>query len=111
MRKILLHGAVLTAAVFSLLGAGVSSASAAERESTVVNASQAVTANARPAPCGFYRSGSNARYNHCGPTFVEVHVDTWSGRGEWEFCAPPWSDTWLGSTASISWAYYTGRGC
>jgi hypothetical protein len=62
------------------------------------------------APCGFNIAGTTAYYNHCGPTWVCIRVRK---RMSFDYnrMVPPWTNTILGSTGSISWAWYIQPNC
>ena len=62
--------------------------------------------------CGFWENASSSYYRHCANSRVVVKVDTHPGQGSpFEFCALPWSDTYLGPASKIANAYYAGRVC
>lgn len=63
------------------------------------------------APCGFYKTHSDAWYNHCtrDGSWIVIEVDV-SWAPNYEKCVAP-GDTWLGSSDRISGAWYTGRLC
>ncbi|KOX20118.1 hypothetical protein ADK67_31100 [Saccharothrix sp. NRRL B-16348] len=58
--------------------------------------------------CGFYENAVEARYGHCGPTWVKIRVDRHNGLSGYDLCVPPWSDSYLGSDDVIANAFYTG---
>nr|WP_037839359.1 DUF6355 family natural product biosynthesis protein [Streptomyces sp. NRRL S-1813] len=74
----------------------------------------AVTAAASPAaanPCGFYKTGSDAFYNHCTSDRSRVVIKVEVARApDYEWCVGP-GRTWLGSAHKIQGAHYTGRTC
>lgn len=65
---------------------------------------------AAAAPCGFYETSSDARYNHCTSdgSRVVIEVEVWGPN--YEKCVGP-GDTWLGSASKIDGAFYVGRTC
>ncbi|MEU6392336.1 DUF6355 family natural product biosynthesis protein [Streptomyces sp. NPDC046939] len=73
----------------------------------------AVTLNAAPAaadPCGFYKTHSDAYYNHCTSdgSHIVIEVDDWGPNSE--MCVGP-GVTWIGSASDVDGAWYTGRTC
>lgn len=74
----------------------------------------AVTATAGPAaadPCGFYKTGSDAFYNHCTSDGSNVVIKVRVAMGpDYERCVGP-GRSWLGSAGRIQGAHYTGRTC
>ncbi|MFG2881828.1 DUF6355 family natural product biosynthesis protein [Streptomyces sp. NPDC048297] len=71
----------------------------------------AAAAPAAAEPCGFYKTGSDAFYNHCTSdgSNVVIKVEVASGP-DYEACVNP-GRHWLGSASKIQGAYYTGRTC
>ncbi|MFJ5264711.1 DUF6355 family natural product biosynthesis protein [Streptomyces sp. NPDC088387] len=62
-------------------------------------------------PCGFFKTGSDAFYNHCtsdgSRVVIKVEV-AWAS--DYERCVAP-GKSWLGSASKIDGAYYVGRTC
>jgi hypothetical protein len=74
----------------------------------------AVTTTASPAaadPCGFFKTGSDAFYNHCTSdgSHVVIKVEV-ALAPDYERCVGP-GKVWLGSAGKIQGAYYVGRTC
>ncbi|MEU8675545.1 DUF6355 family natural product biosynthesis protein [Streptomyces sp. NPDC048560] len=61
-------------------------------------------------PCGFYETGSDARYNHCTSDGSNVIIEVEVFGPNYERCVGP-GDTWLGSASRIQGAFYVGRTC
>ncbi|MGW8885812.1 DUF6355 family natural product biosynthesis protein [Streptomyces sp. NPDC055749] len=61
-------------------------------------------------PCGFYETGSDARYNHCTSDGSNVIIEVEVFGPNYERCVGP-GDHWLGSASSIQGAHYAGRTC
>ncbi|MFG2142175.1 DUF6355 family natural product biosynthesis protein [Streptomyces sp. NPDC048650] len=74
----------------------------------------ALTATASPAaanPCGFYKTGSDAFYNHCTSDGSRVVIKVRVARqADYERCVGP-GRSWLGSAGKIQGAHYVGRTC
>jgi len=74
----------------------------------------ALTAAAGPVaadPCGFYKTSSDAYYNHCTSDGSRVVVKVEVALApDYERCVAP-GTTWLGSAGRIQGAYYVGRTC
>ncbi|MFF8727082.1 DUF6355 family natural product biosynthesis protein [Streptomyces sp. NPDC015171] len=72
------------------------------------------TAAATPAaadPCGFYKTGSDAFYNHCTSDGSRVVIKVEVALApDYETCVGP-GRTWLGSAGKVQGAHYTGRTC
>ncbi|MCT9093219.1 DUF6355 family natural product biosynthesis protein [Streptomyces sp. ASQP_92] len=62
-------------------------------------------------PCGFYKTGSDAFYNHCtgDGSHVVIKVEVARER-DYEWCVGP-GRSWLGAAKKIQGAHYTGRTC
>ncbi|MFI1359208.1 DUF6355 family natural product biosynthesis protein [Streptomyces sp. NPDC020898] len=76
----------------------------------LVLAIAAPTATAAAAPCGFYETSSDARYNHCTSDGSRVVIEVEVFGPNYEKCVGP-GDTWLGSASKIDGAFYVGRTC
>lgn len=61
-------------------------------------------------PCGFYETGSDARYNHCTSDGSHIVIEVEVFGPNYERCVGP-GDTWLGSAGKIDGAFYVGRTC
>ncbi|MFG2892576.1 DUF6355 family natural product biosynthesis protein [Streptomyces sp. NPDC048248] len=61
-------------------------------------------------PCGFYETGSDARYNHCTSDGSNVVIEVEVFGPNYERCVGP-GNTWLGSASKIQGAHYVGRTC
>ncbi|MFF3458667.1 DUF6355 family natural product biosynthesis protein [Streptomyces sp. NPDC002730] len=61
-------------------------------------------------PCGFYKTSSDAHYNHCTSDGSRVVIEVEVFGPNYERCVAP-GDTWLGSADKIQGAYYVGRTC
>jgi hypothetical protein len=62
-------------------------------------------------PCGFYKTSSDAFYNHCTSDGSRVVVKVEVALApDYERCVAP-GKTWLGAAAKIQGAYYVGRLC
>lgn len=61
-------------------------------------------------PCGFYKTSSDAYYNHCTSdgSHIVIEVEVWGPN--YEKCVAP-GVTWLGSADRIDGAWYVGRTC
>ncbi|MEU0372881.1 DUF6355 family natural product biosynthesis protein [Streptomyces sp. NPDC006283] len=80
-----------------------------------VPAATAATATAVPGPaamnpCGFYKTASDAHYNHCtgDGSRIVIEIEVFGPNYEW--CVGP-GETWLGSASKIQGARYVGRTC
>lgn len=94
----------------SLLSAGAAAAlmlGLAPAASATATAGHAATALN---PCGFYETGSDARYNHCTSDGSNVIIEVEVFGPNYERCVGP-GDTWLGSASRIQGAHYVGRTC
>ena len=72
-----------------------------------------LTLSAGPAaanPCGFYKTHSDAYYNHCTSdgSHIVIEIDDWGPNSEQ--CVGP-GVTWIGSASGVDGAWYTGRTC
>lgn len=69
----------------------------------------ASAASAAPSPvaaeCGFWESGGNAYYGHCGNTTVQIRVDYWNNTSDYE-CVGPHRNKYLGSSFHVDYAVY-----
>ncbi|WP_427919824.1 DUF6355 family natural product biosynthesis protein [Streptomyces sp. cg40] len=66
---------------------------------------------ASPAPCGFYKTSTDAYYRHCTRDGSHVVIKVRVARArDHEACVRP-GTTWLGSARRIQGAYYVGRTC
>ncbi|WP_330457719.1 DUF6355 family natural product biosynthesis protein [Streptomyces sp. NBC_00820] len=62
-------------------------------------------------PCGFYKTGSDAYYNHCTSDGSHVVIKVQVALApDYERCVVP-GNTWLGAASKIQGAYYVGRTC
>ncbi|AJP00332.1 hypothetical protein TU94_01015 [Streptomyces cyaneogriseus subsp. noncyanogenus] len=61
-------------------------------------------------PCGFYKTGSDAFYNHCTSDGSNVVIEVEVRGPNYERCVGP-GRSWLGSSGRINGAFYTGRTC
>ncbi|MFF5255883.1 DUF6355 family natural product biosynthesis protein [Streptomyces leeuwenhoekii] len=61
-------------------------------------------------PCGFYKTGSDAYYNHCTSDGSNVVIEVDVRGPNYERCVGP-GRSWLGSSGRIKGAFYTGRTC
>ncbi|AVV43959.1 DUF6355 family natural product biosynthesis protein [Streptomyces sp. ID05-04B] len=62
-------------------------------------------------PCGFYKTGSDAFYNHCTSDGSRVVVKVEVALApDYERCVGP-GKTWLGPAGKIQGASYVGRLC
>ncbi|KRD13289.1 MULTISPECIES: DUF6355 family natural product biosynthesis protein [unclassified Streptomyces] len=62
-------------------------------------------------PCGFYKTSSDAYYNHCTSDGSRVVVKVEVALApDYERCVGP-GTTWLGPAGKIQGAYYVGRLC
>ncbi|MGG8409352.1 DUF6355 family natural product biosynthesis protein [Streptomyces sp. 12297] len=71
------------------------------------------TVTASPAvadPCGFYKTHSDAYYNHCTSDGSRVVIEVEVFGPNYEKCVGP-GLTWLGSASRIDGAWYVGRTC
>ncbi|REK90314.1 hypothetical protein DY245_11160 [Streptomyces inhibens] len=73
--------------------------------------STAAAPSAAADPCGFYKTGSDAFYNHCTSDGSRVVIKVKVAWGpDYERCVTP-GKTWLGSAGKIQGAHYVGRTC
>lgn len=62
-------------------------------------------------PCGFYKTSSDAFYNHCTSDGSNVVIKVRVALApDYERCVGP-GRSWLGSASNIQGAHYTGRTC
>ncbi|GAA4804731.1 DUF6355 family natural product biosynthesis protein [Streptomyces ziwulingensis] len=63
------------------------------------------------APCGFYKTGSDAYYRHCTSDGSRVVIKVRVAKAsDYERCVAP-GTTWLGAAGKIQGAHYAGRTC
>ncbi|MGP3632717.1 DUF6355 family natural product biosynthesis protein [Streptomyces sp. 24-1644] len=98
IRHSLLSAGAAAALILGLAPAATATATAAGHAATVMN------------PCGFYETGSDARYNHCTSDGSNVIIEVEVFGPNYERCVGP-GDTWLGSASRIQGAHYVGRTC
>jgi hypothetical protein len=84
---------------------------AAHAATTPAGSAPEAAAVALKNPCGFYKTGSDAFYNHCtgDGSHVIIKVDA-SWAPDYERCVYP-GEVWLGAASKINGAWYTGRTC
>jgi hypothetical protein len=77
---------------------------------TTAGATTGNTTRTAALTCGYYESGGESYYNHCGSTFVVIRVERWLGLPGSDWCVAP-GTTYIGHSYEYKNAWYKGVLC